>query len=83
MQRKSFLYLFAFVFLALCVAMVPKGAAAQPAAPTAPGDCSPDTTVNILYQNGFGPGEIPWTSSGIGSTWIIDCLLYTSPSPRD
>ncbi len=69
MRLKSFIYLFALAFLAFCAAMAPTDAAAQSAAPTVPGDCPPDTTPNILYQNGFGPGEDPWTSSGTYSTW--------------
>ena len=71
MQRKSILYLFAFAFLALWVAMVPKGVAAQPAAPTTPGDCSPDTTPIILYQSGFESGAGGWNHSGAADTWAI------------
>jgi hypothetical protein len=37
----------------------------------APGDCSPGTTANVVYQYGFESGASGWTSSGTGNTWAL------------
>lgn len=70
MQRKSILYLFAFAFLALWVTMVPKGVAAQPAAPTAP------VTAALIRHplsstRAGSSGAGGWNHSGAADTWAI------------
>ena len=57
-----------------------------------------DRTINKEFKSGLrakythwrkdefdrhGPGKVQAPSRGLVATWVKDCLLYTSPSPRD
>ena len=36
-----------------------------------PGDCSPGTEPNVVYEYGFESGASGWTSGGTGDTWTL------------
>ena len=46
---------------------------------------TPWDIMNELMQGGLGGGElgVVVAPAGIGKSWVLSCLLYTSPSPRD
>ena len=69
MKRALLSSIFAALVVLITTASV--SAVSQSAAPTAPGDCPPDTITNILYQTGFESGADGWTSGGLRDSWAI------------